>query len=71
MGGISFNLPEYKATESQPHMEAFTIFKHIARIARGATQFFHLEFLRPYSLAVLDVAVVKKDGAQLKHGLEL
>ena len=52
-------------------MEAFSIFKHIARIARGTTQILCLEALRLYLLAVLDVAVVKKDGAQLKHGLEL
>ncbi|CAA7271574.1 unnamed protein product [Cyclocybe aegerita] len=53
LGGISWN--DYKTTESQPHLEAYSVFKYIARIAR----------------ATLDVAIVKKDGAQVKHGLEL
>ncbi|KAF9527017.1 hypothetical protein CPB83DRAFT_908025 [Crepidotus variabilis] len=55
LGGISFNNPDYKSSDSQPNMEAFTVFKHISRIAKAA----------------LDVAVVRKDGAQVKHGLEL
>ncbi|KAJ7172122.1 Sec63 Brl domain-containing protein [Mycena filopes] len=55
LGGISLNAPEYKSSDSQPQLEAFSVFKHIARIAR----------------VVVEVAIVKKRGAQLKHGLEL
>lgn len=49
------NNPEYKKGDSQPQLEVFTIFRHITRIAR----------------AVIEVAIVKKSGAQLKHGLEV
>ncbi|KAJ7047198.1 P-loop containing nucleoside triphosphate hydrolase protein [Mycena alexandri] len=55
LGGISLNAPEYKSSDSQPQLEAFSVFKHIARIAR----------------VVVEVAIVKRRGAQLKHGLEL
>ncbi|KAF7311383.1 DEAD/DEAH-box DNA helicase [Mycena kentingensis (nom. inval.)] len=54
LGGISLNAPEYKTSDSQLGMEAFGIFKHVARIAR----------------VIVEVAVVKKLGAQLKFGLE-
>ncbi|KAF7986542.1 hypothetical protein HWV62_26264 [Athelia sp. TMB] len=55
LGGISLNTPEYKKGDSQPQLEVFTIFRHISRIAS----------------ALVEVAVVKKSGAQVKHGLEL
>ncbi|KAJ7685543.1 P-loop containing nucleoside triphosphate hydrolase protein [Mycena polygramma] len=55
LGGISLNSPEYKSSDSQPNLEAFSVFKHISRIAR----------------VVVEVAIVQKRGAQLKHGLEL
>ncbi|KAJ6618834.1 Sec63 Brl domain-containing protein [Mycena sp. CBHHK59/15] len=55
LGGIPLSSPEYKSNDSQPHLEAFSIFKHISRIAR----------------VVVEVAIVKKRGAQLKYGLEL
>ncbi|KAJ7112430.1 hypothetical protein C8R43DRAFT_1159023 [Mycena crocata] len=55
LGGISLNAPEYKSGDSQPQLEAFSVFKHISRIAR----------------VVVEVAIVKKRGAQLKYGLEL
>ncbi|KAF8205795.1 hypothetical protein K438DRAFT_2014648 [Mycena galopus ATCC 62051] len=55
LGGVSLNSPEYKSPDSQPNLEAFSVFKHIPRIAR----------------VVVEVAIVKKRGAQLKHGLEL
>lgn len=55
LGGISLNAPEYKKGDSQPQLEVFTIFRHITRVAR----------------AVVEVAITKKSGAQIKHGLEL
>ncbi|CAK5277542.1 unnamed protein product [Mycena citricolor] len=55
LGGISLNTAEYKTSDSQPHLEAYTVFKHVCRIAR----------------VVVEVAVVQKRGAQLKHGLEM
>ncbi|KAF8911062.1 Sec63 Brl domain-containing protein [Gymnopilus junonius] len=55
LAGISLANADYKNADSQPHMEAFSVFKHIARISRAA----------------LDVSIVKKDGLQIKNGLEL
>ncbi|KIM49392.1 hypothetical protein M413DRAFT_107246 [Hebeloma cylindrosporum] len=53
LGGVSW--AEYKSMDSQPQMEANSVFRHIPRISR----------------AVLDVAIFKKDGAQILYGLEL
>ncbi|THU96369.1 P-loop containing nucleoside triphosphate hydrolase protein [Dendrothele bispora CBS 962.96] len=55
LGGISLNHPDYRNNDSQLQLEAFGVFRHLPRIAR----------------AVVEVAVVRKRGAQLKHGLEL
>ncbi|KAK7034084.1 ATP-dependent DNA helicase MER3, partial [Paramarasmius palmivorus] len=55
LGGISLSNPEYKSGDSQVHLEAFSVFRHLPRIAR----------------AVVEVAITRKRGAQLKHGLEL
>ncbi|KAJ7827539.1 hypothetical protein B0H14DRAFT_2814688 [Mycena olivaceomarginata] len=55
LGGISLNSPDFKSPDSQPNLEAFSVFKHIPRIAR----------------VVVEVGIVMKRGAQLKHGLEL
>ncbi|KAJ3970368.1 hypothetical protein EV361DRAFT_802192 [Lentinula raphanica] len=55
LGGISLNAPEYRSNDSQPHLEAFSVFKHLPRIAR----------------AVVEVSIVRKFGAPLKYGLEL
>ncbi|KAL5529500.1 hypothetical protein ACEPAG_5485 [Sanghuangporus baumii] len=55
LGGISLSAPEYKTADSQPALDALSIFRHAARIAR----------------VVVEVAIIKKNGAQLKHGLEL
>ncbi|KAF9495867.1 P-loop containing nucleoside triphosphate hydrolase protein [Pleurotus eryngii] len=55
LGGISLNSPEYKSADSQPNLEALGIFRHISRIAR----------------ALVEVAIVKKLGSQVKCGLEV
>ncbi|KAG7092807.1 hypothetical protein E1B28_009123 [Marasmius oreades] len=55
LGGISLNDPEYKTGDSQIHLEAFSVFRHLPRIAR----------------AIVDVGIIRRRGAQLKHGLEL
>ncbi|KAH8117083.1 P-loop containing nucleoside triphosphate hydrolase protein [Phellopilus nigrolimitatus] len=55
LGGISLSSAEYKSFDSQPALDALSIFRHTARIAR----------------VVVEIAIVKKNGAQLKHGLEL
>ncbi|KAK0196704.1 hypothetical protein F5146DRAFT_1153057 [Armillaria mellea] len=55
LGGIPLNSPEYKTGDSQPQLDAFSVFRHIPRIAR----------------AVVEVAITKKRGAQLKHGFEV
>ncbi|KAL1720053.1 hypothetical protein EV715DRAFT_262894 [Schizophyllum commune] len=55
LGGLPLNSPEFKSADSQPQLEAFGIFKHIGRIAK----------------AVVEVAIARQRGAQLKYGLEL
>ncbi|KAJ3852493.1 DEAD-domain-containing protein, partial [Lentinula lateritia] len=55
LGGISLNAPEYRSNDSQPQFEAYSVFKHLPRIAR----------------AIVEVAIVRKFGAPLKYGLEL
>lgn len=54
LGGIGLKT-EFKGTDSQPYLEALSLFRHAPRIAR----------------AVVEVAVAKKVGTQVKHGLEL
>ncbi|KIY66335.1 P-loop containing nucleoside triphosphate hydrolase protein [Cylindrobasidium torrendii FP15055 ss-10] len=54
LGGIPLSGPEYKTGDSQPQSEAFMVFKHVLRVAR----------------AVVEVAICKQKGAQLKHSLE-
>ncbi|OJA17319.1 hypothetical protein AZE42_04133 [Rhizopogon vesiculosus] len=55
LAGLPLNNAEYKSAESQPCLEAFSVFRHVTRIA----------------IAVAEVAIIKKNGAQVKHGLEL
>ncbi|KAJ8469377.1 hypothetical protein ONZ45_g16911 [Pleurotus djamor] len=55
LGGISLNSPDYKSVDSQPNLEALLIFRHVSRIAR----------------AIVETAIAKKQGAQIKAGLEL
>ncbi|KZT27339.1 P-loop containing nucleoside triphosphate hydrolase protein [Neolentinus lepideus HHB14362 ss-1] len=55
LGGIALNSPEYRTSESQPPLDAIGVFRHVGRIAR----------------VVVEVALVKKQGAKIKHGLEL
>ncbi|KAJ4475641.1 hypothetical protein J3R30DRAFT_3294677 [Lentinula aciculospora] len=55
LGGISLGAPEYRSNDSQPHLEAFSVFKHLPRIAR----------------AIVEVAIARRFGAPLKYGLEL
>lgn len=55
LGGISLNSPEYRTSDNQPHLEALAIFRHVGRIVR----------------AIVEVAIVRQRGAQMKHALEL
>ncbi|PFH54231.1 hypothetical protein AMATHDRAFT_135953, partial [Amanita thiersii Skay4041] len=55
LGGIPLNSPEYRTGDTQPHLEALAIFRHVCRIVR----------------AIVEVGIVKKCGAQMKYGLEL
>ncbi|KAA1469394.1 P-loop containing nucleoside triphosphate hydrolase protein [Dentipellis sp. KUC8613] len=55
LGGISLNSPEFKAGDSQPHLEVFSVFRHVGRIAR----------------AVVEVALVKSNGLLIKNAQEL
>jgi len=49
-----------------------SIFRHISRIARGPSLVI-VYYLNPYTLAVaaIEVAIVKKSGGLIKHGLEV
>ncbi|KAH9483965.1 ATP-dependent DNA helicase MER3 [Psilocybe cubensis] len=73
LGGISLNSAEYRSSDSQPHMEAFSVFKHIARISRGevCVSFTTALYSQYNATAVCDVSIVKKDGLQIKNSLEL
>ncbi|TFK30070.1 P-loop containing nucleoside triphosphate hydrolase protein [Coprinopsis marcescibilis] len=55
LGGISLNAPEYSGSDVQLSLEAFSVFKHVDRIAR----------------AIVEVATARKYGRQVKDGLEL
>ncbi|OBZ69133.1 putative ATP-dependent DNA helicase HFM1 [Grifola frondosa] len=55
LGGISLSDPEYRTSDSQPNSEALGVFRHISRLSR----------------AVVEVAITKKSGAQIKNGLEV
>ncbi|KAL0946540.1 hypothetical protein HGRIS_012747 [Hohenbuehelia grisea] len=55
LGGISLNSAEYKSGDSQPNLEAFSVFRHVSRIAR----------------AIVEVSIVKKLGAHVKSAMEL
>lgn len=35
LGGVSLSAQEFKGSDSQLALEAFTIFRHVGRIARG------------------------------------
>lgn len=35
LGGISLSAPEYKTSDSQPTLDALSVFRHTSRIARG------------------------------------
>ncbi|KAH8099579.1 DEAD-domain-containing protein [Cristinia sonorae] len=49
------NLNEYRTGENQPSQEAMSVFRHASRLAK----------------AMVEIAIIKKSGAQVKHGLEL
>ncbi|KAI0062246.1 P-loop containing nucleoside triphosphate hydrolase protein [Artomyces pyxidatus] len=55
LGNVPLRGPEYRAADSQPHLDAGTVFRHVNRIAR----------------AIVEMAIMKRNGAQVKHGLEL
>ncbi|KZS90015.1 P-loop containing nucleoside triphosphate hydrolase protein [Sistotremastrum niveocremeum HHB9708] len=55
LGGVSLSNPIYKSPDSQPHLDAMTVFRHASRIVR----------------VVGDVAIAKQNGAQLKHSMDL
>ncbi|VDB82695.1 unnamed protein product [Peniophora sp. CBMAI 1063] len=55
LAGINLHAPDYKTSDSAPHAEATMIYRHLSRIAR----------------AMVEVAMVKQNGAYAKHGLEL
>ncbi|KAI0950168.1 hypothetical protein AcV7_008716 [Taiwanofungus camphoratus] len=55
LGGISLSDSEYKSGDTNPGLEAVSVFRHVPRVAKAA----------------VEVAIVKKAGAQIKHGLEV
>ncbi len=72
LGGITLNDPEYKNGDNQPQLEAFTIFKHVSRVTRGMVNQFVLRPKHTHAMAAMvEIAIVKRSGAQVKHGMEL
>ncbi|KAI9466064.1 P-loop containing nucleoside triphosphate hydrolase protein [Lactarius psammicola] len=55
LGKISLHATEYKSGESSALLDSLVVFRHASRIAR----------------AMVEVAIAKRNGAQIKHGLEL
>ncbi|KAH9001412.1 Sec63 Brl domain-containing protein [Lactarius akahatsu] len=55
LGKVSLHATEYKSRESNPLLDSVIVFRHASRIAR----------------AMVEVAIAKRNGAQIKHGLEL
>ncbi|KAF9652905.1 P-loop containing nucleoside triphosphate hydrolase protein, partial [Thelephora ganbajun] len=54
LGGISLSAPEFKGPDSQLTLEAFTLFRHVGRIAR----------------ALVEVAIIQQSGGLIRYGLE-
>ncbi|THH19463.1 hypothetical protein EW146_g1691 [Bondarzewia mesenterica] len=74
LGGIQLNLPEYKTGDSQLNLEALGVFRHVNRISKGVckTSYPGVGLLSPaWVEALVEVALVKANGAQIKRGLEL
>lgn len=72
LGGVSLSTSEYKTADSQPALDALSVFRHTARIARGIHMLTKLLSFTDGELpVVVELAIIKKNGAQLKHGLEL
>ncbi|KAH9005003.1 P-loop containing nucleoside triphosphate hydrolase protein [Lactarius hatsudake] len=55
LGKVSLHATEYKSGESNPLLDSVIVFRHASRIAR----------------AMVEVAIARRNGAQIKHGLEL
>ncbi|KAL4067802.1 DEAD-domain-containing protein [Scleroderma citrinum] len=55
LAGLPLNSPEFRVPDSQPYLEAISIFRHFSRIVT----------------AITEVAIVKQCGAQVKYALEL
>ncbi|KAH9060008.1 P-loop containing nucleoside triphosphate hydrolase protein [Lactarius vividus] len=55
LGKVSLHATEYKSGESNPLLDSVIVFRHASRIAR----------------AMVEVAIAKRNGAQIKYGLEL
>lgn len=71
LGGINLSDAEYKNGDNQPHLEAYSVFRHLNRIMKGTSLHVPSEFKLIFLPAVVEVAVVRKSGAQIKHGLEM
>jgi hypothetical protein len=51
-------------------LDSVTVFRHASRVARGRMCGCRGNF-QLSSLAMVEVAIAKQNGAQIKHGLEL
>jgi hypothetical protein len=72
LGGISLNSPEYHTSDCQLTLEAFGIFRHVDRIARGLGLLCcQQSLLIDPAIAIVEVAIVRKYGRQVKDGTEL
>ncbi|TCD63539.1 Sec63 [Steccherinum ochraceum] len=71
LGCVNLNDKEYKSPDCQPSLEALTIFRHAPRLARGRVSLSVSGVEADASSAMVEVALIKQCGAQIKHGLEL
>ncbi|KAJ3571066.1 hypothetical protein NP233_g4001 [Leucocoprinus birnbaumii] len=55
LGNISLSAPEMRQGDAQPQLDSLTVFKHAPKLAK----------------VVVEVAIAKKNGVHLLHGLEV
>lgn len=72
LGGLNLSDAEFKNGDTQPNLEAYSVFRHVNRIMKGLPVPTSIVYLDSWlHIAVVEVAIVKKSGAQIKHGLEM
>jgi ATP-dependent DNA helicase HFM1/MER3 len=63
--------PENKSNDANPNLDAISVFRHVSKIARGKRHCSSFAVCLIRVSAVVEVGILKKFGALIKHGLEL